>query len=175
VQAEEQSAEASSQTRKAAAKRARKKMAKQRAATADPAVHVAGNTAQPAAATCGAAEAAHASNSSLSAAEAHAQPQPAAAAAADTDLPPVWSAETAADQPAATSDWWRCPLSGRVMRDPVLCGGSGHSFERAALEQWLADHPGVEPLTWQPLPPGAASDMLPNHALRNMIQQRQLG
>jgi U-box domain len=73
-------------------------------------------------------------------------------------------------QASATADWWRCPLSGRVMRDPVLCGSEGHSFERAALEEWLADNPGVEPLTRQPLPPGRGG-VLPNHALRNMIQQ----
>ena len=31
-------------------------------------------------------------------------------------------------------DWWRCTLSGKVMRDPVLYGIGGHSFERAILE-----------------------------------------
>jgi U-box domain len=57
------------------------------------------------------------------------------------------------------------------MHDPVLFGSEGHSFEREALEEWLAAHPGVDPLTRQPLPFGASSGMLPNHALRNMIQQ----
>ena len=49
----------------------------------------------------------------------------------------------------------------------------GHSFERAALEAWLAANPGVDPLARQLLLP-EASTLLPNHALRNMIQQLQL-
>jgi U-box domain len=56
------------------------------------------------------------------------------------------------------------------MRDPVLCGSEGHSFEREALEQWLAAHPGVDPLSRELLPPGAGV-IVPNHALRNLIQQ----
>ena len=59
------------------------------------------------------------------------------------------------------------------MRDPVLCGGGGHSFEREALEQWLTTNPGVDPLSRRPLPPGREA-LLPNHALRNMLQQLQL-
>jgi U-box domain len=59
------------------------------------------------------------------------------------------------------------------MRDPVLYGSGGHSFKREALEEWLAANPGVDPLTRQPLPFGAAT-LLPNHALRNMIQQLHL-
>ena len=74
---------------------------------------------------------------------------------------------------AAQSDWWRCPLSGRVMRDPVLYGSGGHSFEREVLEQWLAANPGVDPLTLRALPLGGGN-VLTNHALRNMIQQLQL-
>ena len=79
----------------------------------------------------------------------------------------------AADHPAAEPRWWRCPLSGKVMRDPVLYGDEGHSFERAALEEWLAANPGVDPLSRQPLPPGASNGVLPNHALRNLLQQMQ--
>ena len=60
------------------------------------------------------------------------------------------------------------------MRDPVLYGSGGHSFERAALEHWLATNPGVDPLSRQPLPPGE-DDLLPNHALRSLLQQLQLG
>jgi U-box domain len=57
------------------------------------------------------------------------------------------------------------------MQDPVLYGSEGHSFERAALEQWLAANPGVHPISRQPLLPGEGRDVLPNDALRNMIQQ----
>ncbi len=57
------------------------------------------------------------------------------------------------------------------MHDPVLYGSEGHSFERAALEQWLAANPGVHPINRQPLLQGEGRDVLPNDALRNMIQQ----
>jgi U-box domain len=59
------------------------------------------------------------------------------------------------------------------MRDPVLYGSEGHSFEREALERWVATNPGVDPLTGQPLAP-EGNRVLPNHALRNMIQQLRL-
>lgn len=66
--------------------------------------------------------------------------------------------------------WCRCPLSGNVMQSPVLIsGGDGTSFERAAIESWLDAHPGVAPLTLQPLPPN--SRLVVNHALRQLIQQ----
>ena len=71
---------------------------------------------------------------------------------------------------AADTDLY-CPLSGEVMRDPVLYGGGGHSFEREVLEEWVAANPGVHPLSQQPLPPGTSA-VLPNHALRNIIQLR---
>ena len=77
----------------------------------------------------------------------------------------------AGDHPAAEPDWSRCPLSGKVMQDPVLYGSEGHSFERSALEQWLAANPGVHPISRQPLLPGEGRDVLPNDALRTMIQQ----
>jgi hypothetical protein len=43
-------------------------------------------------------------------------------------------------------------------------------FEREALEEWLAANPGVHPLSRQPLLL-SKHYLLPNHALRNMIQQ----
>ena len=60
------------------------------------------------------------------------------------------------------------------MRDPVLWGTEGQSFERKALEEWLAAHPGVHPLTRQAVPPEACS-VVPNRALRDLLQQLQLG
>ena len=60
------------------------------------------------------------------------------------------------------------------MRDPVLCGSGGHSFDWAALEGWLAANPAVDPLSRQPLKLGAGN-VVPNHALRNMMQELQLG
>ena len=60
------------------------------------------------------------------------------------------------------------------MHDPVLIGSEGHSFEREALEEWLAAHPGVHPLSRQPLLPPWGRTVLANQNLRNMIQQLSL-
>ena len=48
----------------------------------------------------------------------------------------------------------------------VLCVGDGHSYEEAAISEWLQSHD-TSPVTGQPL---ATTDLLPNHALRQMIQ-----
>jgi U-box domain len=92
----------------------------------------------------------------------------------DAAVPPLQHAAVDVADAAAAQDWWRCPLSGGVMRDPVLYGSGGHSFERAALEQWLAANPGVDTLSRQLLPLGG-DDLLPNHALRSLLQQLHLG
>ena len=49
---------------------------------------------------------------------------------------------------------------------PALCVGDGHSYEEAAIAQWLQTH-STSPVTGQPL---ATTELLPNHALRQMIQ-----
>ena len=102
-------------------------------------------------------------------------PLPAAAAVAPCAAPGVehgdsTGAAVPAVQQSAAADWWRCSLSGEVMQDPVLFGSGGHSFEREALEQWLAANPQIQPITKEPLPSGEGS-MVPNHALRNTLQQ----
>ena len=58
-----------------------------------------------------------------------------------------------------------CPLTLEVMVDPVLCA-DGHTYERFAIEQWLIVH-SVSPKTNEPL---ESSRLVPNHALRSMIQ-----
>jgi U-box domain len=146
MQAEEQSAaKAPSQPSRAAAKRARKKAAKQGC----------GTQAEPAAAE----QAAASSGPDVITGAADASPQQSPAALSSGDAAPEWCC---------------CALTGSVMRHPVLCGSEGHSFEREALQQRLAANPGVHPISRQPLPPGR-DPMLPNHALRNMIQQLGLG
>jgi U-box domain len=88
--------------------------------------------------------------------------------------PLVQQVRVGAGDAAVQADWARCSLSGKMMRDPVLFGSGGHSFEREALEEWLAANPGVDPLSRQPLPPECSGAVLPNHTLRNMIQQMHL-
>jgi U-box domain len=179
VQAEEEAAEATAQPSKAAAKRARKKAARQRAAAASPAEDLGGTAAQhPANEAAGSDQPLSSSCSSTLVTES--APRAAAAelqtsacgrhdTAGDANLLLPHSAAKATGA-TAESDWWRCPLSGNGMRDPVLCGGEGHSFERAALEHWMATNPGVDPVSRQPLPPGAGN-VVPNHALRSLLAQ----
>jgi U-box domain len=173
LQADEQSAQILGQPSKAATKRARKKAARQQSAAAAGDAAAADNTATSMVAATGTAEP-QASAGSSSAAPVTAVLLPAAAAASASAAPPVATDIPAAALPAAqqsaAGDWWRCPLSGQVMRDPVLFGGEGHSFERAALEQWLAANPGVDPLSKQLLPPEGGT-VVPTHALRNLVQR----
>ena len=48
----------------------------------------------------------------------------------------------------------------------TLCVGDGYSYEQSAITQWLQSHD-TSPVTGQLL---ATTDLLPNHALRQMIQ-----
>ena len=60
---------------------------------------------------------------------------------------------------------FRCPITLGTMVDPVIAA-DGHSYERVALEAWLATHR-TSPLT------GAALEHMhvtPNHRLRSMIE-----
>jgi U-box domain len=51
------------------------------------------------------------------------------------------------------------------MVDPVVLVGDQHTYERAAIEAWLAAH-GVSPVTGHPL---SSKDIVPNHMLRGLI------
>ncbi len=57
-----------------------------------------------------------------------------------------------------------CPLTGLVMVDPVICCGDGHSYERAAIEAWLACE-NVSPVTHERL---SRLDIWPNLLLRRV-------
>ena len=52
------------------------------------------------------------------------------------------------------------------MVQAVLCVGDGHSYEQAAVARRLQAH-STSPVTGQAL---ATTDLLPNHALRQVIQ-----
>jgi serine/threonine-protein kinase CTR1 len=59
-----------------------------------------------------------------------------------------------------------CPIGYTCMVDPVVCA-DGHSYDRAAIEEWLRTH-NTSPLTNQPLP---NKHLISNHALRKMIDE----
>ncbi|KAJ1454155.1 hypothetical protein M885DRAFT_427227, partial [Pelagophyceae sp. CCMP2097] len=56
-----------------------------------------------------------------------------------------------------------CPITHEVMQDPVLAA-DGHSYERCAIEQWLATRD-TSPLTNAPLD---SKLLIPNHALKSL-------
>ena len=62
-------------------------------------------------------------------------------------------------------DFFRCPLSGDWMIDPVTTP-AGHSYERAHVELWV-QAAGTDPMTRAPL---EVSQLRPNIALRQAIE-----
>lgn len=63
-----------------------------------------------------------------------------------------------------------CPLTGKLMKDPVLLVQSGYSYERSALEaRFTTDANFTEPTTGVFLNTPHERSMLPNVALRNLI------
>ncbi|KAJ8599050.1 hypothetical protein CTAYLR_009819 [Chrysophaeum taylorii] len=65
-------------------------------------------------------------------------------------------------------DHFKCPITLEMMEDPVfLFTQAGRSFERLALEQWLAHHPTVDPLTNETH--ATLLEFAPNRVLREVI------
>ena len=62
---------------------------------------------------------------------------------------------------------FRCPITGECLDDPVVTS-DGHTYSRAGIEDWLQRGHRTSPLTNVPL---ASAELLPNHALRNAIEQ----
>ena len=59
-----------------------------------------------------------------------------------------------------------CPITQDLMNDPVVCA-DGHSYERAAIVQWLSNH-NTSPKTNVTL---VHKNLTPNHTLRGAIEQ----
>ena len=58
-----------------------------------------------------------------------------------------------------------CPVTFDLLKDPVILGTTGHTFERAFIVHWLTEH-NVDPLTNSPLD---VTTLTPNFALRDAI------
>ena len=54
------------------------------------------------------------------------------------------------------------------MKDPVIAS-DGVNYERAALEEWVANHGAVSPMTKEAI----GADFIPNHMLRSLLQALQ--
>jgi hypothetical protein len=61
---------------------------------------------------------------------------------------------------------WLCPITLSMMRDPVIAS-DGHSYERDAITQWFTAN-STSPKTGLLL---TSKALIPNHALRNTIEQ----
>ena len=65
---------------------------------------------------------------------------------------------------------YTCPITYDLMRDPVLLGNTGHTYERVAIESWLRNN-NTDPLTNQSL---NSSELIPNKALGRAIKRHVL-
>ncbi|KAM7467663.1 hypothetical protein LguiB_015225 [Lonicera macranthoides] len=70
-------------------------------------------------------------------------------------------------QPLEPLQSFYCPITGDVMEDPVETS-TGHTFERSAINKWLADGNNLCPLTMTPL---KISAMRSNNTLRQSIEE----
>ena len=61
---------------------------------------------------------------------------------------------------------FECPITNDIMNDPVVAS-DGHSYERTAIQQWIARNP-ASPVTNEPL---SSCELISNHNLRSQIQK----
>jgi hypothetical protein len=61
-----------------------------------------------------------------------------------------------------------CPISHRIMTDPVILSRSGYSYERQNIVEWLAVH-GTDPMTGELLDDDGKR-LIPNPMMVPMIQ-----
>eukprot|EP00747_Dinoflagellata_sp_TGD_P055878 gnl/TRDRNA2_/TRDRNA2_149780_c0_seq1.p2 gnl/TRDRNA2_/TRDRNA2_149780_c0~~gnl/TRDRNA2_/TRDRNA2_149780_c0_seq1.p2 ORF type:complete len:125 (+),score=16.77 gnl/TRDRNA2_/TRDRNA2_149780_c0_seq1:412-786(+) len=59
-----------------------------------------------------------------------------------------------------------CVITGEPFEDPVMCA-DGHTYERAAIEDWFARGHSTSPLTNVPL---RHKELTPNHAVRGAVE-----
>ena len=71
---------------------------------------------------------------------------------------------------ASVPEALQCPICFEPMVDPVLVS-SGHTFDRGCLQRWFAESGSFTcPNTRAPLIGGAATQMIPNIAVRQMVE-----
>lgn len=63
-----------------------------------------------------------------------------------------------------------CPITAQIMTDPVS-GNDGHTYERAAIMEWLSRNP-ISPQTRAPMTP---QDLTPNVSIRYLLDQYNSG
>jgi len=73
--------------------------------------------------------------------------------------------------PADEQDAFKCPITTERMSDPVIAP-DGHSYEREAIERWIATRKLMDELPTSPKTGLVLQNevLVPNHALRNAIE-----
>ena len=64
-----------------------------------------------------------------------------------------------------------CPITGELFKDPVLCVGDGHTYEREAVEKWFAKGHSTSPLTGAVL---STLDLVPNLLARGQVDDSRM-
>ncbi|EOD19380.1 hypothetical protein EMIHUDRAFT_242868 [Emiliania huxleyi CCMP1516] len=85
------------------------------------------------------------------------------------DTPPALAVDTAAVDkvvPPELLEQLQCPLSLDFMSDPVMAA-SGQTYERAAIEKWLAMGKRTDPMSGQQL---EHTDLVPNVLVRSLCR-----
>ena len=59
-----------------------------------------------------------------------------------------------------------CSITCELMKDPVVCVGDGHTYERVAISQWFATGARTSPTTNERLD---NLTLVPNHTVRRLI------
>ena len=59
-----------------------------------------------------------------------------------------------------------CSITCELMKDPVMCVGDGHTYERVAVTQWFATGARTSPTTNERLD---NLTLVPNHTVRRLI------
>jgi hypothetical protein len=75
-----------------------------------------------------------------------------------------------AQEPKSIPNEYYCPITGVVMKDPVLMK-DGHTYERGAIATHLERNP-MSPMTREPL---SMADAVPNRALKALIETATSG
>merc|ERR1711988_762003 len=71
--------------------------------------------------------------------------------------------------PQTVPDGFSCPITGEIMKDPVI-DNEGIPYEREAIEEWLRRGNTTSPSTQEPL---QLNDLRPNFSLRKSIEDWQ--
>jgi hypothetical protein len=58
-----------------------------------------------------------------------------------------------------------CPISMELMMDPVMVIASGHTYERAAIEEWFMAH-NTDPVTNETV---ASTEVVANHVVKSLM------